>query len=106
MSVVHIYTLLLTSYCHKVNIILLLDFYIVILKFHEELTNLKDLYRGSSIPPSAKLIHIKILGLFMRYEQTEKFFHVHAKIKAITFHIDIKEIHGLIFSHPLTCLGC
>ena len=41
-----------------------------------------------------------------RVMNKQKFLHVHAKIKAITFHIDIKEIHGLIFSHPLTCLGC
>ena len=42
--------------------------------------------------PIEKLIHEKILGLLTRFKQTKKFFHVHAKIKAITFHIDIKEI--------------
>ena len=41
--------------------------------------------------PIAILMHVKILGLFTRHEQTE--FKVHAKMKAITFHVDVKEIH-------------
>ena len=44
------------------------------------------MYNESPLYPFPKLIHVKILSLFMHHEKLPKFFHDHAKIKVITFH--------------------